>query len=44
MAAALVQQPTPQSFNIEEFLAAEESKGLLRLTTAGSVEATAKAR
>ena len=36
-AATLVQQPTPQSFNIEEFLAAEESKGLLRLTTAGSV-------
>src|SRR5678810_788863 len=38
MAAALVPEPTPQSFNIEEFLAAEESKGLLRLTTAGSVD------
>jgi len=43
MAAALVQpptlqEPTSQSFNIEEFLAAEESKGLLRLTTAGSVD------
>src|SRR5438105_12276150 len=37
-AATLVQNPTPQSFNIEEFLAAEESKGLLRLTTAGSVD------
>src|SRR6266576_4926821 len=38
MAAALVQPPTQPSFNIEEFLAAEESKGLLRLTTAGSVD------
>ena len=38
MAAALVQTPTQPSFNIEEFLAAEESKGLLRLTTAGSVD------
>src|SRR6185369_8532656 len=38
MAAALVQTPTHPSFNIEEFLAAEESKGLLRLTTAGSVD------
>src|SRR6202165_5082015 len=37
-AATLVQNPTPQSFDIEEFLAAEESKGLLRLTTAGSVD------
>src|SRR5882724_7876697 len=36
--ATLVQTPAPQSFNIEEFLAAEESKGLLRLTTAGSVD------
>src|SRR5438128_11102573 len=38
MAAALVQTPPEPSFNIEEFLAAEESKGLLRLTTAGSVD------
>src|SRR6202163_4887467 len=38
MSAALVQTPTQPSFNIEEFLAAEESKGLLRLTTAGSVD------
>src|SRR5438132_3216028 len=38
MAAALVQEPTSQSFNIEEFLAQEESKDLLRLTTAGSVD------
>ena len=38
MAAALVQTPTQPTFNIEEFLAAEESKGLLRLTTAGSVD------
>src|SRR5689334_23589886 len=37
-AATLVQEPAQQAFNIEEFLAAEESKGLLRLTTAGSVD------
>jgi len=28
----------PQAFNIDAFLAAEESKDLLRLTTAGSVD------
>src|SRR3984893_9735193 len=38
MSAALVEQPIRQSFDIEQFLAAEESKGLLRLTTAGSVD------
>jgi len=38
MSAASVEQPSQQSFNIEQFLAAEESKGLLRLTTAGSVD------
>src|SRR5690242_21536492 len=37
-AATFVQPPTQPSFNIEEFLAAEESKDLLRLTTAGSVD------
>jgi sulfate adenylyltransferase large subunit len=37
-AATLVQNPKQPAFNIEEFLAAEESKGLLRLTTAGSVD------
>ena len=38
MSAASVEQPSQQSFDIEQFLAAEESKGLLRLTTAGSVD------
>src|ERR1700726_1563919 len=38
MSAALVEQPSRQSFDIEQFLAAEESKGLLRFTTAGSVD------
>src|SRR5579864_4392524 len=43
MSAAFVEQPSQQlpsqaSFDIEQFLAAEESKGLLRLTTAGSVD------
>ena len=36
MSAAFV-EPS-QQFDIEQFLAAEESKGLLRLTTAGSVD------
>src|SRR5258706_10481017 len=30
--------PISESFNIDEFLAAEQSKDLLRLTTAGSVD------
>src|SRR5450631_2339346 len=38
MSTVSVEQPSPQSFDIEQFLAAEESKGLLRLTTAGSVD------
>jgi len=43
MSAASVEQssqhsPSQAAFDIEQFLAAEESKGLLRLTTAGSVD------
>src|SRR5579863_5566267 len=33
-----VDQPSPQIFDIEQFLRVEESKDLLRLTTAGSVD------
>ncbi len=33
-----VNQPSPQIFDIEQFLRVEESKDLLRLTTAGSVD------
>src|SRR5689334_24215310 len=36
--SAAVEQPSPQSFDVEQFLAGEKSKGLLRLTTAGSVD------
>jgi sulfate adenylyltransferase large subunit len=38
MAASVIEQSSPSFFNIEEFLAAEQSKDLLRLTTAGSVD------
>ena len=38
MSAASVEQPSQESFDVEQFLAAEKSKGLLRLTTAGSVD------
>ncbi len=38
MSAASVEQPSQQFFDVEQFLAGERSKGLLRLTTAGSVD------
>jgi sulfate adenylyltransferase large subunit len=38
MAATVVEQIPQSAFDIEEFLAAEQSKDLLRLTTAGSVD------
>src|SRR5436853_3680588 len=38
MSALATRSERPSDFDIDQFLAAEESKGLLRLTTAGSVD------